>query len=146
MQSKINGLVLPLRGTGLFLKGVIYMAKIKITGLDKLQKKLKKNTDLNDVKRLVKKHGSQMETKAQQNAPVGTPESTGIPGYVGGTLKRSIGLEIKDGGMTAEVKPTAEYAPYVELGTRYMEAQPYLKPALDEQKEKFKKDMKKLVE
>lgn len=81
-----------------------------------------------------------------RNAPVGTPESTGIPGYIGGTLKRSIGIEITDGGMSAEVEPTAEYAPYVELGTRFMDAQPYLAPAFNDQKEKFKKDMKKLVE
>lgn len=122
------------------------MAKIKIVGMEKLQKKLKKNIQMEDVKRQVRKHGAEMQAKAQRNAPVGTPESTGIPGYVGGTLKRSIGLEITDGGMSAEVEPTAEYAPYVELGTRFMEAQPYLKPAFNEQKEKFKKDMKKLVE
>ena len=122
------------------------MAKIKIVGMEKLQKKLKKNIQMEDVKRQIRKHGAQMQEKAQQNAPVGTPESTGIPGYIGGTLKRSIGIDITDGGMSAEVEPTAEYAPYVELGTRFMEAQPYLKPAFNEQKEKFKKDMKKLVE
>ena len=122
------------------------MANIKIVGMEKLQKKLKQNVRMDDVKRVVRHNGAEMQTKAQQNAPVGTPESTGIPGYVGGTLKRSIGLEITGGGMTAEVEPTADYAPYVELGTRFMEAQPYLKPAFDEQKEKFKKDMKKLVE
>ena len=121
------------------------MAKIKVVGMEKLQKKLKKNIQMEDVKRQVRKHGGQLQTKAQQNAPVGTPESTGIPGYIGGTLKRSIGIDITDGGMTAEVEPTAEYAPYVEYGTRFMEAQPYLKPAFDDQKEKFKKDMKKLV-
>lgn len=121
------------------------MAKVKVVGIEKLQKKLKKNIQMEDVKRQVRKHGAEIQTKAQQNAPVGTPESTGIPGYVGGTLKRSIGIDITDGGMTAEVEPTAEYAPYVELGTRFMEAQPYLKPAFDEQKEKFKKDMQKLV-
>ena len=122
------------------------MGDIKIVGMEKLQKKLKKNIQMEDVKRQVRKHGAEMQTKAQQNAPVGTPESTGIPGYIGGTLKRSIGIDITDGGMAAEVEPTADYAPYVELGTRFMEAQPYLKPAFDEQKEKFKKDMKKLVE
>ncbi len=122
------------------------MGNIKIVGMEKLQKKLKKNIRMEDVKRQVRKHGAQTQEKAQQSAPVGTPESTGIPGYIGGTLKRSIGIDITDGGMTAEVEPTAEYAPYVELGTRFMEAQPYLKPAFDEQKEKFKKDMKKLVE
>ena len=47
--------------------------------------------------------------------------------------------------MTAEVTPKAEYAPYVELGTRFMAAQPYLKPAFEEQKRKFKSDMNKLT-
>ena len=111
------------------------MVDIKIVGMEKLQKKLKDNVRMEDVKRVVRHNGAEMQTKAMQNAPVDT-----------GTLKRSIGLEITDGGMSAEVEPTAEYAPYVELGTRFMEAQPYLKPAFDEQKEKCKKDMKKLVE
>lgn len=111
------------------------MAGVKIVGMEKLQRKLKQNVRMDDVKRVVRHNGAEMQTKAQQNAPVDT-----------GTLKRSIGLEITDGGMTAEVEPAAEYAPYVELGTRFMEAQPYLGPAFNEQKEKFKKDMKKLVE
>ena len=48
--------------------------------------------------------------------------------------------------MTAEVEPKADYAPYVELGTRFMEAQPYLAPAFRDQIGQFRKDMKKLVE
>lgn len=111
------------------------MAGVKVVGIEKLQAKLKKNIQMDDVKRVVRHNGAEMQTKAQQNAPVDT-----------GTLKRSIGLEITDSGMSAEIEPTAEYAPYVELGTRFMEAQPYLKPAFDDQKEKFKRDMKKLVE
>lgn len=110
------------------------MAKVKIVGIEKLQKKLKKNVDMADVKRVVRHNGAEMQAKAQQNAPVDT-----------GNLKRSIGLEVTDGGMSAEMEPTAEYGPYVELGTRFMEAQPYLKPAFDVQKEKFKNDMKKLT-
>lgn len=121
------------------------MPKIKLEGMEKLQVKLKKNVQMSDVKRVVRKNGSELQKKAQKNAPVGTPQSTGIPGYVGGTLKRSIGLDITDGGMTAEVGPLAEYGVYVEYGTRYMNAQPYLKPAFNEQKEKFKQDMRKLA-
>ena len=121
------------------------MSSIKITGIDKLQMKLKKNVQMSDVKKVVRKNGSELQKKAQKNAPVGTPQSTGIPGYVGGTLKRSIGLDITDGGMTAEVEPLAEYAAYVEYGTRYMNAQPYLKPAFNEQKERFKQDMRNLA-
>lgn len=111
------------------------MAGIKVVGIEKLQKKLKKNVDMTEVKRVVRHNGAGMQEKAQRNAPVDT-----------GTLKRGIGLEITDNGMSAEVKPTADYSAYVELGTRFMEAQPYLKPAFDAQKEEFKKDMKKLVE
>lgn len=111
------------------------MAGVKIIGMEKLQKKLKQNVHMDDVKRVVRHNGAEMQEKAQRNAPVDT-----------GTLKRSIGLDITDNGMTAEVEPTADYAPYVELGTRFMNAQPYLGPAFNEQKEKFKKDMKKLVD
>ena len=110
------------------------MSDIKIVGMEKLQKKLKKNVNMESVKKKVRQHGGQLQEKAQRNAPVDT-----------GKLKGSIGIDITDAGMTAEVTPTAEYAPYVEPGTRFMEAQPYLKPAFNEQKEKFKKDMDKLV-
>lgn len=121
------------------------MPKIKLEGMEKLQVKLKKNVQMSDVKRVVKANGAALQEAAQRKAPVGTPQSTGIPGYVGGTLKRNIVLEIRDGGLTAEVEPTAEYAAYVEYGTRYMNAQPYMRPSYNQQKEKFKSDMKKLV-
>lgn len=121
------------------------MAGVKIDGFDKLEAKLKRNMDLGAVRTVVRKNGADLQTKAQKNAPVGTPQSTGIPGYVGGTLKRSVELDITDGGLTAEVEPTADYAAYVEYGTRFMEAQPYLKPAYDEQKKKFVKDLNELV-
>lgn len=110
------------------------MAEIKFEGIAKLNKGLKKRMDMSAVKDTVKLNGSEMQKKAQRNAPVNT-----------GTLKRSIGIDISDGGMTATVEPTAEYAPYVELGTRFMEALPFLKPAFEEQKKQFEKDLKELV-
>ena len=106
------------------------MAEIKFEGIAKLNKGLKKRMDMSAVQTVVRKNGADMQKKAQRNAPVDT-----------GTLKRSIGIDISDGGMTATVEPTAEYAPYVELGTRFMEAQPYLKPAFEEQKKQFEKDL-----
>lgn len=127
------------------------MGDIKIVGMEKLQKKLKKNVDMGEVKRQVRKHGGQLQTAAMQNADFkGHYEWQKGKGKVfvppTGTLRQHIELDIKNGGLTAEVEPTMEYSAYVELGTRFMEAQPYLKPAFDEQKEKFKQDMKKLVE
>lgn len=110
------------------------MSSIKVTGIDELQMKLKKNVQMSDVKKVVRKNGSDMQKKTQKNAPVDT-----------GTLQRSIALEMRDSGKTAEVEPMVDYGAYLELGTRFMTAQPYLKPAFNEQKEKFKQDMKKLA-
>lgn len=114
------------------------MASIKVEGLEKLMKALKDNVTMEDVKTVVKHNGSQMQKKMQSNADFSK-------GYQTGTTKRSIGLEIKDGGFTAESGPETEYAPYLEYSTRFMEAQPFVKPAYDEQKQKFKRDMDKLV-
>ena len=110
------------------------MPKIKLEGMEKLQVKLKKNVQMNDVKRIVKSNGAALQESAQRKVPVDT-----------GNLKRNNGLEIRDSGLTAEVEPTAEYAAYVEYGTRYMNAQSYMRPSYTAQKEKFKSDLKKLT-
>lgn len=114
------------------------MGSIKITGLDKLEKALKENVTLNDVKRVVKANGSQLHRKMQSKADF-------AKGYQTGTTKRSIGLEISDGGFTANVGPETEYSPYLEYGTRFMDAQPFVKPSLEEQEKKFKSDLEKLM-
>lgn len=114
------------------------MAELTVKGLDKLEKKLKKNVTLNDVERIVRVNGSELHQKMQGNADF-------TRGYQTGTTKRSISLDIKDGGMTAEVEPQTEYSPYLEYGTRFMEAQPFVRPAFEEQAEQFKSDMQKLV-
>ena len=114
------------------------MPKLTVKGLDELEKRLKENVTMDDVKKVVRHHGQQMQQKIQSNADF-------KKGYATGETKRSIGLEIKDSGFTAEVEPTTEYAPYVEYGTRFMDAQPFVRPGYNEQKEKFKRDMQKLV-
>jgi HK97 gp10 family phage protein len=114
------------------------MARLKVDGLEELQKKLKDNVTLDDVKRVVRHHGSELQQRIQDNADFSR-------GYQTGETKRSISLEIQDGGMAAEAGPETDYSPYVEYGTRFMEAQPFVRPAFDEQKELFKKDMQKLV-
>ena len=114
------------------------MAGIKITGLDKLQKSLKENVTMDDVKKVVKTNGSQLQKKMQSNADF-------TKGYQTGETKRSIGIETKDQGLTVEVGPETDYSPYLEYGTRFMGAQPFVKPAHNEQKAKFKSDMQKLV-
>lgn len=114
------------------------MASIKVEGLEELQKALKENVTMNDVKHVVKQNGSELQEKITRNADF-------KKGYQTGATKRSINLEIKDGGMTAESGPETEYSPYVEYGTRFMEAQPFVRPAYNDQKRQFKADMQKLV-
>lgn len=114
------------------------MPKIEIKGLDKLEKALKRNVQMTDVARVVKHNGAQLGNKMQKEADF-------VKGYQTGTTKRSIGVEIKDSGFTAEVGPETHYSPYLEYGTRFMSAQPFVRPAYNEQVQKFKSDMKKLV-
>lgn len=114
------------------------MPKIKVDGLKELEKALKANVTMDDVKRVVRQNGSELQEKVQDNADF-------TRGYATGQTKRSIGLEFQDGGFTAEVEPTTEYSPYLEYGTRFMDAQPFVRPAYSEQKEQFKRDMQKLV-
>lgn len=114
------------------------MASIKVVGLDKLEKQLKKNATLNDVKKVVRKNGADLQKEIERNAEF-------KKGYQTGATKGSVGLEITDGGMTAESGPTTEYSEYLEYGTRFMDKQPFVKPALDKVEPKFKNDMQKLV-
>ena len=107
---------------------------VYIDGMDKLTAKIKKCQNLDPIKKVVKQNGAELQSKAQRNAPVDT-----------GNLKRNIALEIKSNGMTAECESQAEYAPYVEWGTRYMEAQPHVKPAFEDQKKQFKHDLERVV-
>ena len=114
------------------------MAKITLKGDKEVMKRLKENATMSDVKKVVRKNGSELQTKMQENADF-------TRGYATGTTKRSISLEVKDGGLTAEVGPSTEYSPYLEYGTRFMDAQPFIKPALNEQKKKFSNDLGKLM-
>ncbi len=70
---------------------------------------------------------------------MGTPESTGKPGYVGGRLRASIGFQMLEGDPRGPVgrigsgqggEEAVEYAGYVEFGTSIMEPRPHLRPAL----------------
>ncbi len=126
------------------------MSGIKVNGLDQLNAKLRKNMDLNVVKTVVKKNGADLQKKAQKKAEFrGHYEWVKGRGLVfvnpTGELKRSISLTIKDGGLTAVSGPTKDYGEYVEYGTRFMDAQPFMKPALDEQKRIFKSDLEKVM-
>lgn len=107
---------------------------MQFNGVNQLVGALKKRANLNDVKEVVKLNGSEMQRKAQRDAPVDT-----------GNLKRHITLKTLDGGFAAQVTSEAEYAPYQEYGTRFQPGKPHIRPAFHEQKGKFINDMKRLM-
>lgn len=108
-------------------------------GFNDIQKKLLKAADTSRLENVVRLNTSQMQTTAQRLCPVSSEKTA--PKMVHGTLRRSIQLDVA--GLTGTVKATADYAPYVEYGTRFMKAQPYMRPAFDRQKDIFIKDIKK---
>lgn len=108
--------------------------EIKLEGFEEFQAKLKKNVKLEDVKVVVQYHGAEMQTTANLICPKDTSN-----------LANSITLELTDGGFTAEVEPHMDYAGYVEWGTRYMSAQPYMRPAFMQESARFKSDLRKLT-
>ena len=108
---------------------------IKLSGVNELKAALARQRKVQMLAApVVKYHGAQLQQNAQRYAPVDT-----------GTLKRSIRLEIRDRGLTAEVAETTDYAAYVEYGTRFMLAQPYMRPAFQQQEGKFLRDLRKII-
>ena len=71
--------------------------------------------------------GGMAEGYAKAAAPVDT-----------GRLRNSITHEVED-KHTAVVGSNVEYAPYVELGTRKMKAKPYLRPAIENHIDEYKR-------
>lgn len=106
--------------------------KITLSGVDGLLKALSGAEVKSKVHKAVQKNGAAMHKAAISNAPVDT-----------GHLKRSITLETDS--MTATVQEHTDYGIYVELGTRKMAAQPYIKPAFNSVKDTFVSDLRKAV-
>jgi len=77
-----------------------------------------------------------MQQRARELSPVGTPESTGIPGYRGGTNRQSIFVRKVD-DLQFEVGTASNYGAYLELGTSKMRARPYMAPAAEAARHKL---------
>ena len=125
--------------------------RFELKGLEKLQKKLQKVAKMEEMERIIEKHGAEMQRKAIINASKfrGHYEGRGKNKHFvkpTGATKRSISVNSsKVGRFKYKVAPGTSYAAYVELGTRKMSAQPFIKPAFDDQKRLFKNDLERLV-
>ena len=56
-----------------------------------------------------------------------------------GNLRNSITHDVDDGEPAAYIGTNVEYAPYQELGTIHMAAQPFLKPAVADHAKEYRK-------
>ncbi len=112
------------------------------------------------IGRALEQIGISVEKYAKALCPVGTSESTGKKGYRGGTLRNSITHETGDDFVT--IGSNVVYAPFVELGTGphfspppsweefspyqgsggghgYVRPRPFLRPAIEDHLDEFKK-------
>ena len=122
-------------------KGGDSMSEVKLVGMDKLQAKLKWNGENRDaVRSVIKKNGNQLNEKMKSHM-----RNAYTKGYSSGDTAGSVNTVIAGDGLTAFVGPTTNYAMYVEYGTRFMQAEPAVRPAFEEQVPVFKSDMEKLV-
>lgn len=94
--------------------------KIKIDGMAKTRALLQgiANSEEEATKELVKLASGHVQQVAMRIVPVQT-----------GNLKRSIMIDIAPDGNSAKVTANADYSAYVEYGTRYKEARPFMQPA-----------------
>jgi HK97 gp10 family phage protein len=103
------------------------MLSIKIDSLSKLQTTLLRfrTEAATRVEAELDTTALLIETTAKELAPVDT-----------GRLRSSIHVE-KPARFTRSVETNVEYAPFLELGTRYQRAQPFLFPAYEQHRQRF---------
>ena len=85
-------------------------------------------TAVEQANKATKNNGELLKKKAKELAP-----------YETGFLEENI--VSKYFPLMAQVQALASYAAYPELGTRFMDAQPYMRPALEWVRPKYQKDM-----
>lgn len=119
------------------------LVDVKIEGLQALISDLDaRKYSGKQIRNVVMKNGANLQEDAQKRM---TKTVAYVKGYSKGTTRRSTTLSISDDGMKATVAPHTEYFPYIEYGTRYMEAEPTLNPAFQKIKQQFYKDVMDLV-
>ena len=108
--------------------------KIDIEGADELVRSIRNRLGADRVVPVIRRNTSQAQAKAMRLAAVDT-----------GFMKRSITMRIDTSGLAGYIVAGADYSPYVEMGTRYMTAQPFMRPAAREQAPIFLSDLRNLI-
>lgn len=107
------------------------MMDFNVTGVDQLVEDLTAIAKLNFARKTVALYTTQLGNEARRRAVFRGHFRGKTFVAPTGFLQRSIFEDSRDGGFTGVVSHGAHYGGYVEKGTRYMDAQPYLLPALN---------------
>lgn len=117
-------------------------------GFEALQQgiKFKTRSVRKDVAKVVEENTEKMYRRAKADAHFGRYPLKNPKKKSTGYLRKNIRMQIRDGGLTGVTGTTAEYGGYVEKGTRFMRAQPFVKPGFEEISKEFYEDLKKFTE
>ena len=94
------------------------MLSVNIIGTSQIQNKLQNKVNDRKIEETLDSTALKIENDAKHICPVDT-----------GRLRASVNTK-KCGSLCRSIGTSVEYAPYVEFGTRRMQAQPFLRPAL----------------
>lgn len=109
---------------------------VTFSGDKELLNALEKMARTEVYKEVIQKNGAALQRTAQRKAVF-------KKGYSTGATKRSIKLDLASNGLRAVVKANTDYSGYLEVGTRKMEAQPFMQPAFNEIQPKFIDDLRR---
>lgn len=109
---------------------------VTFSGDKELLNALEKMARTDVYKEVVKKNGAALQKTAKRKAVF-------KKGYSTGATKSSIKLDLASNGLRAVVKANTDYSGYLEVGTRKMEAQPFMQPAFNEIQPKFIDDLRR---
>ncbi|MCI6659789.1 MAG: HK97-gp10 family putative phage morphogenesis protein [Peptoniphilaceae bacterium] len=126
------------------------MIQITLSGVDALKKALSTEQVEPGLQEVVRTHGAKLQSEMMRRAVFrGHREWRKGKGWVfvkpTGTTKRSIRLHLANNQLQATVAPGTHYSAYLELGTRYMSAQPFVFPALKVVQGPFVKEIQRMI-
>lgn len=126
--------------------------RIRITGIDRLEKELReRNIDLDRAVRwIVRKQERPMLEGISNRARRGSEGGVFTGGYSGneqslGGIKNNTRGSYRDKGWTLNIGTSSEYGAYVEYGTRHMPAEPVFGPTVQEVFPEFKAMLERIM-
>lgn len=115
----------------------------RIEGLAELEGKLNHIQKMDAIKNIVRANGADMQSREKAYMTAGVAYKKG---YSKGTNRDNTSLAITESGMAAEVTTNTDHIGYIEYGTRYMDAEPAVKPAFDITSKRFIEDLRGLTD